>query len=849
MKQPNLSTLKAISIPIGIAIISGCVTEPDSGGNTSQSSETSSTTSVISSSSSSQQNSGEPYQWGLHAMQFSEAWQVTKGNAYVSISDAIGRQSIEVISGLSNARPHFSTENSHEESVIPHGTHVAGIVGADGANGIYGGCPGCSLYLTTTADGYKEIYRAAKSGLQVVNISYGGNTQNAKDTLDGGHFRDFMDVAQERDLLIIAATGNVETYQSQPQYPAQFAYEGMRNILPVGGLQPALIDEALIDFDTAIPDSFYVSLTPGEQWTPLQGHDYAGCQQILTSQNPGVDGVMAPAAHILSLYPTGQAYGSLEASTCIWSDGDSDPVKPNDGIGLMSGTSMAAPHITALAGLIRSVNPLLTAEEVIEIIQLSADEADQPTAERGHGMPSAKVAVDLTVQSNPDLRTPLFAFQNRRANASDAPFFYTTVPQMALSALHGELIRAGGPNTSEATDYISYGAPISDYASFPGIDNATDSQIPQAAVQVYTVPTLPSGSQLVPLYRMSNARGFAYATSDLERIILQSEGFEVDGVEGYLHPSDSAPDDDAILLIQGYNNTTDSYALYAEGSERELRELGYQPSSALGYAVVNNPSYRATTTPSQLTTGPCSLRASAGDPCVIDAIAQYADESNGEFVESVYAYGHLWQFDEHGNQIGEMQNLKDIARYATGPCSRAENDKPCTINSATTMDYPNEGIGYVESPYAYGYFWNFFASGEQWPEDSTNLPLSSVDRYAEGACEGNSKCSFDTRNLIVWEGWGDGLIESITVGDSYWIYDGTGEIIQSGTLRDIDRFAQGPCRYGSSNACRFDSRDLYNDKNDVQWETVTAYGRYFEWKDGMPTANHGRLLTDIERLR
>ena len=63
--------------------------------------------------------------------------------------------------------------------------------------------------------------------------------------------------------------------------------------------------------------------------------------------------VAAPGDSIASTYPGGQ-YAAL------------------------SGTSMASPHVAALAGLIRSVNPDLTNEEVMEIMRKSAVDLGDP---------------------------------------------------------------------------------------------------------------------------------------------------------------------------------------------------------------------------------------------------------------------------------------------------------------------------------------------------------------------------------------------------------------------------------------------------------------------------------------
>jgi len=51
---------------------------------------------------------------------------------------------------------------------------------------------------------------------------------------------------------------------------------------------------------------------------------------------------------------------------------------PDNQYAALSGTSMASPHVAALAALIRSVNPALTNKEVMDILQQSAEDIGPP---------------------------------------------------------------------------------------------------------------------------------------------------------------------------------------------------------------------------------------------------------------------------------------------------------------------------------------------------------------------------------------------------------------------------------------------------------------------------------------
>lgn len=85
--------------------------------------------------------------------------------------------------------------------------------------------------------------------------------------------------------------------------------------------------------------------------------------------------VAAPGVSIASTY-TGQQYAAL------------------------SGTSMASPHAAALAALIRSVNPLLTNTEVMDIMRNSAEDLGTPgkDAEFGYGQIDVNNAIQQAMQ-------------------------------------------------------------------------------------------------------------------------------------------------------------------------------------------------------------------------------------------------------------------------------------------------------------------------------------------------------------------------------------------------------------------------------------------------------------------
>jgi hypothetical protein len=159
-------------------------------------------------------------------------------------------------------------------------------------------------------------------------------------------------------------------------------------------------------------------------------------------------------------------------------------------------------------------------------------------------------------------------------------------------------------------------------------------------------------------------------------------------------------------------------------------------------------------------------------------------------------------------------------------------------------------VGYFESVTAYGRYWNFDAAGNA--HAGSGSLLSSVPRYASGPCAyavPASTCKFDARTLVNAPVWG-GLYESIVAYGRYWIFDASGTLVETNPLLAVPRYASGPCAYRpAGTTCKFDSRDQDVVAGGVT-ETITAYGRYFEWNaSGNPTVNHGLPLTSIPRMR
>ncbi len=206
-----------------------------------------------------------------------------------------------------------------------HGTHVAGIAGAIGNNGI--GIAGmdsqCRLMPVkvlsssgsgSSADVASGIYYAANNGADVINLSLGSNQSSGVEEAA-------IDYAYAAGVTICAAMGNDST--GVPLYPA-----ANLNVIAVGATDS--------DDRRALPFCF----------SPSSGSNYGSW----------ID-VCAPGDNVWSTVPV--SMGSY-ANKC--------------------GTSMATPHVAGLAALVKALRPGFTPAQVKNIIELGAeDQVGRPT--------------------------------------------------------------------------------------------------------------------------------------------------------------------------------------------------------------------------------------------------------------------------------------------------------------------------------------------------------------------------------------------------------------------------------------------------------------------------------------
>ncbi len=228
-----------------------------------------------------------------------------------------------------------------------HGTHVAGIIAANGGsdgNGIYGVAPEAKLMVVKVCgaggicfgdDIAAGIRYAADHGANIISMSLGSNSPDRM-------VLDAIDYAVSKDVLVVAAAGNDGPENGSIDYPAAYV-----KVIAVGA----------IDSSKNVPNWSSRGVNPGD--TP-----YVIEEKEVEFGAPGV-----------SVYST-------------WNDGC---------YAVLDGTSMAAPHVSGLAAKAwASVNDTdgdgCVSDDVREYLQNLAQDVwtpgDDPAT--GFGLPVAE---------------------------------------------------------------------------------------------------------------------------------------------------------------------------------------------------------------------------------------------------------------------------------------------------------------------------------------------------------------------------------------------------------------------------------------------------------------------------
>lgn len=248
-----------------------------------------------------------------------------------------------------------------------HGTHVAGEIGAArNGVGVAGVAPGVKIAGIKVADPVDELFYpenvvcafvfAAEHGVEITNNSYYVDPwlYNCKDDPD--------------QKAILDAVNRAQLYAQR---------KGTLNVASAGNSNHDLASDAIVD-DSSPDDSTPVTRTI----------DPSECLDVPT-QLPGV--VTTSATGVRNLKSSYSSYGKgvvdvtapggdkyqLPTDTPL-KNGNILSTMPGGGYGWLRGTSMAAPHASGVAALLKSTHPKAGPAELQRLLKSQADRLECP---------------------------------------------------------------------------------------------------------------------------------------------------------------------------------------------------------------------------------------------------------------------------------------------------------------------------------------------------------------------------------------------------------------------------------------------------------------------------------------
>ncbi|MGX6607157.1 S8 family serine peptidase [Micromonosporaceae bacterium Da 78-11] len=288
----------------------------------------------------------DPYrgsQWDLAEMRVAEAWTTSTGaGVTVAVLDTgVDAANPDLAGQVLPGADLVDGEGDARDDSYGHGTHVAGAVAAHTGNGlgISSVAPDAKILPVRILDAHGSGYMSTAATGIVYAADHGADVINMSISSRSPEtaVTNAIAYARSKGVVVVAAAGNERGLGSPVSYP---------------GADPGVIAVAATDSNDTVASY---------------------------STRGGYVDVAAPGTNILSTYPVTKGYE----------------------FAFMSGTSMAAPHVAAVAALLKSRDRSLTPDQIEQAIVNSSVDLGAPGRDDDFGQGRIDAAAALATLTAP----------------------------------------------------------------------------------------------------------------------------------------------------------------------------------------------------------------------------------------------------------------------------------------------------------------------------------------------------------------------------------------------------------------------------------------------------------------